>query len=213
MLGRDVRDFVGYDRGNLVVGPRNLVESREDADLAAGHRKRVDLRDIKNDKFPIGIGHIPEHHLGNPVADALELLDAVFVTGNLVPPLHVVEHRDAHLRHFFVVDEVHRPPTGNRNLIAAGAEQDCEQGQDRGGHFHERRETETSTANGGVGKFQPPDATKPLLKRSLFTTNPFAIQGNPPMVRNARMHPQSERFQSFPRLTKAAGLRPSPGDF
>ena len=133
-------DFMRDHGGELVIVFGDFVESAEDADLPAGHREGVDLlRDFEDDKLPIGIGHIPENDLRNPIPDSLELGDALFVAREGILTFHVVERGDAHFGDLFVIDEIHRLAAGNGHLIATAEEEDDQQkrnGEKSGRKFH-----------------------------------------------------------------------------
>jgi hypothetical protein len=55
MLRRHVRDFVTNDRGELVLVLRDLEQPAEHADLAAGHRERVDRFVLEYAQRPVDV--------------------------------------------------------------------------------------------------------------------------------------------------------------
>ena len=119
MLRGDVGNFVRNHRRQFVIVFSDPVESAEDTHFPSCHREGVDLlRDFEHDKLPVGIGHVPENDLGDAIANPLKLGDALLVARERVLALHIVERRDAHLRDFFVIDEIHRLATGDGYLIA-----------------------------------------------------------------------------------------------
>ena len=79
----------------------------------------------------------------DPLADALELGDALLVAGERVAVFHLVEGGDAHLGDFFLVDQIHRAATGDGHLVAAGQQKGGEgeggSGESGGGSHRERR--------------------------------------------------------------------------
>jgi hypothetical protein len=61
-----VADLVPQHSGNLAHGPGALDEAAIDVDESAGHRERVDLAGVDNEKLPIEVAIIGERRDGIP---------------------------------------------------------------------------------------------------------------------------------------------------
>ena len=91
MLGRDVRDFVADDRRQLMLVLGDFQQSAQHADLAAGHRERIDRLALEDGELPLDVVVRRFEHTDDGLRHAGDEVDRLAVGNKRHAGGHLVE--------------------------------------------------------------------------------------------------------------------------
>ena len=176
VLGDRVRDLVGDDGGELVVGLRDVEQPGEHDDLATGQAERVRLRAVHQSELPFEFGLVDGADARKSLGDALDLLVLGAGFDDLLALLgeRLVEHLQAELL-LLLVTHRHalRAPRDRDGLLLP---REIREGDD--GDREDHSEHETASHDGVVPncahstqlRFRAPPAGQDAVVERLWDT-------------------------------------------